>query len=167
MTLKLKIEYASFEPVSPKSIYAMTEYVKKSSIEESLRDLIYIRASQINGCAFCLDMHTQDAIAHGVPPQKAVCVSVWRESPFFSNRERAALEFTETMTRIAQAPLSEDTYGRIREEFNEHEYVALVMAINIINCWNRLMIACGGTAGMYSNKELKEGSPGYFGIPVS
>lgn len=162
MPQELKVKYSQVEPDSPKSIYEMTEYVKRSSIEEHLRDLIYIRASQMNGCAYCLDMHTQDAIAHGIPPQKVQSIMVWRDSPFFSVREKLVLEFSEVLTGISSNSLTEDLYKKVRREFDEHEYIALVMAVNVINCWNRLMIACGGQAGMYDNKDLKGGSPGYY-----
>ncbi len=162
MATRMKVDYAQVEPGSLNSIHEMSEYVENSGIEMGLRDLVYIRASQINGCAFCLDMHTQDAIARGIPPQKVGAVQVWRDAPFFSPKEKVVLEFTEAMTAISGGGLPEELYEKVRSEFNEHHYVALVMAINVINCWNRLMIACGGKAGMYSNKDLREGSPGYY-----
>ncbi len=142
----------------------MTEFVKNSGLEISLLNLMYLRASQINGCAYCVDMHTQDAIAEGDSIQKVNCVPVWRESPFFSPRERVALEFTEALTEVSKRGVTEDLYNRVRKEFNEHHYVGLIMAVNIINCWNRLMISTGGTSGLYRNKKLIESMPGYFEI---
>lgn len=162
MSQKLRVDYEEVEPESPKSIYAMTRFVRNSNIEENIRDLIYVRASQINGCAYCMDMHTQDAIAHGIPPQKVGALHAWRDAPFFSRKEKLAIEFAEALTNLPQSPFPEELYNRVREEFDEHQYVALIMTVNVINCWNRMMIACGGTAGMYSNMELKKGSPGYF-----
>lgn len=162
MSQKLRVEYEEIEPESPKSIYAMTRYVKSSGIEENLRDLIYVRVSQINGCAYCMDMHTQDAIAHGIPPQKIGALSAWRDAPFFTKREMLAIEFAEALTKLPVSYFPDELYHRVREEFDEHKYVALIMTVNIINCWNRMMIACGGKAGMYDNQDLKKGSPGYF-----
>ncbi len=158
----MRIRYSEIEPESPKSIYSMMEYVKASGIEKSLINIIDIRASQINRCAFCLDMHTQDARSLGESEQRINCISVWNESPFYTKRERAALEFTEALTDLPRNGVSDDLYERVRREFNEHEYVALVMAINVINCWNRLMIASGGTPGNYKNSELAKSNPDFF-----
>ncbi len=158
----MRMNYDEVAPESDKGIYQMTDFVKKSGLEVSLRNIIYLRASQINGCAFCVDMHTQDAIADGDSVQKVNCVSVWRESPFFSARERVALEFTEALTEVSKREVTEDLYQRVRKEFNDHHYVALIMAVNIINCWNRLMISTGGTSGLYRNKKLIGSMPGYF-----
>ena len=94
--------------------------------------------------------------------QRINCISVWRESPFYTAKEKAALEFTEVMTGLSHGHLNNELLARVRESFNEHEYIALIMAINVINCWNRLMIGCGGTAGMYRNMELERDVPGFF-----
>ncbi len=158
----MRINYDEVEPESDKGIYKMIEYVKKTGLENSLLNIIYLRASQINGCAYCTDMHTQDAIADGESVQKINCVSIWRESPFFSSRERAALEFTESLTQVSKNGIPDELYDRVRGEFNDHQYVALIMAVNIINSWNRLMISCGGTAGLYRNRELEKSMPEYF-----
>lgn len=162
MTKKLRIEYSQVEPEAAKPLYQIAAYLRKSSVEKSIRDLIYIRASQINGCAYCLDMHVQDARANGESEQKISCVSTWRDSPFFSERERMALELTETLTLISEINFSDDLFIRAMKVFDEHEFIALVMAVNVINSWNRLMISCGGTAGMYENKKLREKLPGYY-----
>ncbi len=157
-----RIDYSRIEPDAANGIRTMTDFVRKSTLGQTLRDLIYIRASQVNGCAYCLDMHTQDARANGETEQRINCISVWRESPFYTAKEKAALEFTEVMTGLSNGVLSEGLVSQVRESFNDHEYVALIMAINVINCWNRLMIGCGGTAGMYRNSELVRGMPGFF-----
>lgn len=162
MPQNLRINYSKVEPDAVKPLYSMAAYLRKSGVEQTLRDLIYIRASQINGCAFCLDMHTQDARANGETEQRINCVSAWKESPFFTDRERAALEMTEALTLLPQMHFPEELYNKARLEFDEHEFVAVVMAINVINGWNRLVISCGGTAGMYSNQALKERNPEYF-----
>ena len=137
LTMGFRIDYSSIEPDASDGIRAMTAYVRKSTLEQSLRDLVYIRASQVNGCAYCLDMHTQDARANGETEQRINCIPVWRESPFYTAREKAALEFTEVMTGLSRGSPSEELVARVRESFNDHEYIALIMAINVINCWNR------------------------------
>ncbi len=162
MTRKLRIDYSQVEPEAAKPLYQIAAYLRKSGVEKSIRDLVYIRAYQINGCAYCQDMHVQDARAHGESEQKISCISAWRDSPFFSDRERMALEVAESLTLISDSGFSDGLYDRAREVFDEHEFVALVMAVNVINSWNRLMISCGGTAGMYANKDLKETSPEYY-----
>ena len=162
MTRELRIDYSRVEPEAAKPLYGIAAYLRKSRIEVGIRDLVYIRASQINGCAFCLDMHIQDARANGESEQKIGCVSIWKDSPFFTDRERMALEVTESLTLISESGFSQSLYKRARQVFDEHEFVALVMAVNVINSWNRLMISCGGTAGMYINKDLKESSPEYY-----
>ncbi len=162
MASNLRIDFMKLEPDAPKPLYGIAAYLKKSRIEQSLRDLVYIRASQLNGCAFCLDMHAQDARANGEVEQRINCISTWREAPFFSKREKAALELTEKLTTLSERHFSREDYDSAREEFDEHEFIALVMAINVINSWNRLMVSCGGTAGIYVNEELKGKNPGYF-----
>ncbi len=162
MAAKLRIDYSRAEPEAAKPLYSIASYLRKSRIELGIRDLVYIRVSQINGCAFCLDMHVQDARAHGEGEQRISCISIWRDAPFFTDREKMALEIAEALTLVSERNFSDSLYSRAREIFDEHEFVALVMAVNVINSWNRLMISCGGTAGMYVNGELKEKSPGYF-----
>lgn len=158
----MRLNYSELEPEAPRSIYSMLRYVKSSTLDASIRDVVDIRASQINGCAFCLDMHTQDALSHGQSQQWINCISAWRESPFYTDRERAALELTEALTDLPGNRVAEDTYERIMKEFDEHEYIALVMAINAINCWNRLMIACGAKSGTYVNRDLSEKTSGFY-----
>jgi len=150
----MRINYAQLEPGAVTAMRALQEYVKKTNLEKSLISLIEIRASQINGCAFCLDMHTQDAIAEGETEQRIFCISAWRESSFYTERERAALELTEAVSLISRSGVSDELYQRVMKSFNEHEYIALLMAINTINCWNRLSIACGWEAGMYKRKHV-------------
>jgi len=153
--LEVRINYGELEPGAVKAVYALKEYVKGTGLEPSLISLIEIRASQINGCAYCLDMHTTDAMAEGESEQRIFCLSAWRESPFYTERERAAMEFTEAVTAISLNGVSDHLYKRVRKSFSEREYIALIMAINTINCWNRLSIACGHTAGMYVRKKAK------------
>ncbi|QRF76443.1 alkylhydroperoxidase AhpD family core domain protein [Thermoplasmatales archaeon] len=149
----MRVEYGKIEPEAVKIVSRLSAFARERGIEESLVSLIEIRASQINGCAYCLDMHTQDAMAAGEKEQRIFCLSAWRDSPFFTEREQAALELTEAVTRISDLGVPDELYQRVMKKFNEHEYVALLMAINAINCWNRLSIACGRTAGMYRRTD--------------
>ncbi len=158
----MRIQYNSVEPGAAQSINSLSDFVKNTGLESSLKNLVYLRASQLNKCAYCVDMHAQDALADGEKQQKINCVNVWRESPFFTERERAALEFTERLTDLPAGGISDEFYEKIRKVFDEHEYIALVMAINTINCWNRLMIACGGSSGKYHNLELEKKYPDFY-----
>src|SRR6188768_3793418 len=110
-------------------------------LEHGLRELVKIRASQINGCAYCIDMHTKDARAAGETEQRIYALNAWRETPFFSSRERAALEWTEVVTRIGDTHAPDDAYERVSAEFAERELVALTLQVIVINSWNRLSIS--------------------------
>jgi AhpD family alkylhydroperoxidase len=127
----------------------LEQYVRDSGLEHSLLELVKTRASQINGCAYCIDMHTKDARALGETEQRLYALSAWQETPFFSERERAALEWTETLTLIAQGHPSDEAYERMRRHFSESEIVNLTLAIVTINGWNRLAISFGTVAGSY------------------
>ena len=124
-------------------------HLHQCGLEPSLLHLVKTRASQINGCAYCLDMHTIDARADGETEQRLYLLSAWRETPFYTPRERAALEWTETLTRIAEGGVSDQLYAATREYFTEEELVNLTYAISSINSWNRLMIATRGVPGNY------------------
>ena len=115
-------------------------------------ELVRLRASQINGCAYCIDMHTKDARASGETEQRLYTVSVWHETPFFTDRERAALEWTETVTRVAETHVPDDVYERVRRQFNETELANLTLAIVAINGWNRLAISFRIPPGTYEPK---------------
>ena len=119
----------------------MEEYIKSTNIELSLRELIKIRASQVNGCAYCLSMHTQEAREAGESNQRIDCVSVWDECEFYTDKEKAALELTEAITNISIGGVSDALYEKVRKYFDERDYVDLVYLINLINSWNRLSIA--------------------------
>ena len=123
--------------------------VEHSGLERSLLHLLEVRASQINGCAYCLDMHTKDARALGETEQRLYALNAWRETPFFSDRERAALEWTETITRVAETQVPDEVYERVRRHFDEPQLVALTFAAVAINAWNRLSISFRAPAGTY------------------
>jgi AhpD family alkylhydroperoxidase len=127
----------------------METYVRHSGLEHSLLELVKLRASYINGCAYCIDMHSKDALAAGETDQRIFAVPVWRETPFFTPRERAALAFTEAVTRIADAGVPDDIYEATRKHFSDEEIVNLTMAIATINVWNRLAITFRSDVGGY------------------
>ena len=121
--------------------------------EPLLLELIKMRASQMNGCAYCLDMHSKDARANGETEQRLYGLSAWRETPYYSDRERAALEWTEAITDIGRSRAEDEVYNRVREHFSEEDMVKLTMAIVAINGWNRLAIAFRTPPGTYQRRE--------------
>ncbi len=127
-------------------------YVHQCGLEHSLLELVKTRASQINGCAYCLDMHSKDARAAGETEQRLYVLPAWREAPFYTARERAALEWTEAVTLISQNEIPDSMYQRVREHFDEKELVDLTLAISTINTWNRLAISFRSEVGSYQPK---------------
>ncbi|BEP12543.1 carboxymuconolactone decarboxylase family protein [Acidothermaceae bacterium B102] len=121
-----------------KALNALQAAVDKGSIEQPLLQLVRLRASQINGCGYCVDMHSREAIDEGDTARRIFAVAVWREAPFFTERERAALELTEAVTRLADNPLSDELYDRAKAPFSDQEMADLIFAIATINVWNRL-----------------------------
>jgi len=145
----------NFYTASPKLVEAMRNLehaINQTGLEPSLRELVKTRASQINGCAFCIDMHTKDARAAGETEQRLYALNAWRETPFFTDRERAALEWTEAITLIGEGHAPDDVFFRVRQFFNEAELVNLTFAIVSINSWNRLAIAFRALPGSYQPK---------------
>jgi AhpD family alkylhydroperoxidase len=144
-----------------KAMLGLERPLRNSTLEPALRELVKTRASQINGCAYCLDMHTKDARAQGETEQRLYALSVWRETPFYSDRERAALEWAEQLTQIAESDVSDELYARITEHFSEQEIVELTLAVVQINAWNRVAKPFRAPAGSYqvpqaSNKVVAE-----------
>lgn len=138
-----RINYRQVDPEYVQLMLQFEAYAKRTSIDPKLRELIKIRASQINGCAYCLNMHAQDARKLGETEQRIYCLSAWRDCPFYSEQERVALELTEAVTLIANGGVSETLYAKVREQFTEKQYVELIALISTINSWNRLSIAMG------------------------
>jgi len=138
-----RIDFAQASPDANKAMYALEAAIARLGIEHSLIELIRLRASQINGCAFCVDMHTSDARKAGETERRLYAVSVWRETPFFTARERAVLAWTEAQTLIAQAHPSDDAYAALAAELTPAEMVNVTLAIGAINTWNRLAIGFG------------------------
>ncbi len=145
-----RINYAQAAPGAMHAMLAIEKYASTSGLEHSLYELVKTRASQINGCAYCLDMHTKDARKAGETEQRLYTLSAWRETPFFTDRERAALEWTEAVTLIAQNRISDELYESVSKHFSEKELVDLTMAVIAINGWNRLAISFHTEVGTYN-----------------
>lgn len=137
-----------------KAMYGLEMYLAKSSLEKSLQHLLKFRVSQINGCAYCLDMHSKDLRASGETEQRLYLLDAWRESPFYTNRERAALAWAEAITLVTQGHVPDEVYEEVRKEFNEQELIDLTLAITTINSWNRFSIAFRTTPGTYQPGSL-------------
>ena len=144
-----RLIYGNEDPQSLQAMAQLEKYTRHTGLDKMLLELIKIRASQINGCAFCLDMHTQDARVLGEKEQRIYCLSAWRDAPFYTDAERAVLELTEAVTKISECGVSDDLYQRVRQHFDGRQYVQLIMVINTINAWNRLSIATRTLAGTY------------------
>lgn len=144
-----RLEYAKIAPDAFKAMSGLEAYLAKCGLEPSLLDLVKIRASQMNGCAYCIDMHTKDARARGESEQRLYELAAWRETPFYTERERAALAWTEAVTFIANEHVPDHVYEEVRRHFTEQELVNLTTAIVTINGWNRLAISFRSVPGIY------------------
>lgn len=144
-----RIDYPKVAPGAYASMRNLEEYVSSTDLESTLLELIKVRASQINGCAFCIDMHTKDARAKGETEQRLYALSAWRETPLYSDRERVALAWTEAVTLISENDIPDSLYDETLRHFDEQELVALTMAIVAINGWNRLAISFRTEPGSY------------------
>lgn len=138
--MKARTDFYTASPDALKAMIALETAVSKLPLEKNLIELVKLRASQINGCAFCIDMHTADAIKGGETTRRLFGVSAWRETPFFSDRERAALAWTESLTLISQTHAEDEDYELACAQFSPKEMVDLTVAITTINAWNRLAI---------------------------
>lgn len=152
--MKPKLDYWKVLPEGMKIVYALNHYSATSGLEPSLLELIKLRASQINGCAYCVDMHSKDARTRGETEQRLYSLSLWREAPYYTDRERAALAFTEAVTLIANQHVPEEVYEQARQQFSEEELVKLMLGIVIINTWNRLAITFHDEPGSYQPQHF-------------
>lgn len=143
------IDYANVSPAGFRAMLGMERFVRECGLEHSLIELLKIRASQLNRCGFCLDMHTKDARAAGESEQRIYLLSAWEEAPFYTPRERAALALCDAVTRIGEAGVSAELRAEALEFFSEEEMVNLVLAIITINGWNRLAITFETEVGSY------------------
>lgn len=147
--MKQRLDYKQVAPDGYKTMLGLEHYVHHSGLEDILLELVKTRVSQINHCAWCLDMHTKDARALGETEQRLYLVSAWREAPCYSERERAALAWAEAVTLISQEEISDELYAEVRHHFSEKELVDLTYAIIAINGWNRLNVPFRTTVGSY------------------
>ena len=147
--MQARIDLKHVNPGIFHAMLGLERQIRQAGFDERLLDLVRMRASQINGCAYCLDMHSKDARAAGETEQRLYGLDAWRETPYYSPRERAALEWTEALTLVAQAHAPDELYERAREQFSEDELVHLTLAIVAINGWNRLNVAARTVPGDY------------------
>ena len=144
-----RIDYRKYAQEPLQQLLAIEKYIAESGLEPKLIRLIKMGASQINGCAYCLDMHSIDARAAGESEQRLYTLEAWRETPFFSERERAALAWTEAVTLISQTHAPDDVYGDMQKHFSEKEIVDLTLVAAMINLWNRVAISTRAVPGHY------------------
>ncbi len=156
-----RIDYLKAAPAGAfQAMYGVEQYVRNCGLDHQLIELMKMRASQLNGCAYCLDMHSKDARLAGETEQRLYALSAWRETPFFTERERAALEWTEALTLISNNHVPDDLYARVSAHFSEAEMVNLSMAVVAINGWNRLAISFRSVPGTYQPPAISHSAPG-------
>jgi len=147
--MQSRFNYPKAAPGAYKAMLGLEQYLHSCGLEEPLIHLIKLRTSQINGCAYCLDMHWKDLRTIGENEQRLYSLDAWRECPFYTDRERAALEWTEAVTRITDGHVPDAIYEEVRRHFNEKELSDLTFAVATINAWNRLCIAARIVPGSY------------------
>lgn len=151
-----RIALAHAAPGAVRAMYGLETYVRQCGLEPSLLELVKLRASQINGCAHCIDMHTKDARARGESEQRLYALVAWQETPFYTERERAALLWTEAVTLVAEGHVPDAVYEEVRRAFTEEETVNLTLAVVAINGWSRLAISFRAVPGSYEPAEAKQ-----------
>jgi AhpD family alkylhydroperoxidase len=149
MTMERRFDFSKASPAAMKAMRGLGTAIADTSLEHPLLELVKMRASQINGCAFCLDMHSKDARAAGESEQRLYLLDAWRETDFYSPRERAALAWTEALTLISETHAPDEVYEDLRARFSEREIADLTLAIVAINGWNRIAIGLRAPAGLY------------------
>jgi AhpD family alkylhydroperoxidase len=153
-----RIHYAKVSPLAYHAMLGLEKYLHDCGLEEGLLHLIKMRASQINGCAYCIDMHSKDLRALGETEQRIYSLDAWAECPYYSDRERAALAWTDAVTRVSETHVPDEIYDEVKKQFNEKELADLTFAIATINAWNRLAISGRTTPGTYQapKRETKQ-----------
>ncbi len=150
--MKARFDYRKVAPGVRDAMRGLETYLESTHLTKSLLELVKLRASQINGCAYCIDRHTKDARAAGESEQRLYALNAWRETPFYTEQERAALAWTEVVTLIANNGVPEDAYEEARHHFSQKELADLTLAVIAINGWNRLAISMGSVPGTYQPK---------------
>ena len=153
--MEARLQYSKVSPGIYKAMLGLENHTNESGLEQILLDLVRLRASQINGCAFCLDMHWKDLRAAGESEQRLYSLDAWRETPFYTDREQAALAWTEAVTLIAEDRVPDEVYEEVRQHFSEKELADLTLAIVAINGWNRLNIAFRTPPGNYQPRRAE------------
>jgi AhpD family alkylhydroperoxidase len=148
-TMNARIDLMHVNPGIIQAMLGLERQIRRAGLDSKLLDLVRMRASQINGCAYCLDMHSKDARANGETEQRLYGLDAWRETPYYSERERAALEWTEALTLVAETHAPDEVYQRVRGQFSEDELAHLTLAVVAINGWNRLNVAARTVPGDY------------------
>jgi len=139
--MKTRLNIEKIEPNGYVAMSALEGYVRKSSLKQTYKDLIKIRTSQINGCAYCIEMHTSDARKHGETESRIYALNAWKESPLFTNEERALLQLTEEATNIADKGVTDETYGTLQQHFDDQSIAQAIMQVVVANAWNRIAIS--------------------------
>jgi AhpD family alkylhydroperoxidase len=157
--MKPRLEYWRISPGAFKAMSSVEAYLRDSGIDHALLHMVKLRASQINGCAYCIDMHWKDARAAGESEQRLYGLDAWREAPYYTDRERAALEWTEALTKITDGHAPDEAYGAVRGQFSDKELTDLTWAVATINAWNRIAIAFRSEAGSYKPLPHRSAEP--------
>ncbi len=151
--MRPRIDYRKLPPGARNAMFGLEEYLHTCGLPENLLHLVKLRVSQINGCAYCIDMHSKDLRAAGETEQRLYLLNAWREAPFYSDRERAALAWAEAVTLITEGHVPDEVYEQARSQFNDEELVNLTLAVVTINGWNRFSIAFRSVAGAYRPQQ--------------
>src|SRR5215831_6351184 len=151
--MQARIDLKHVNPGIFHAMLGLERQIRQAGFDGKLLDIVRMRASQINGCAYCLDMHSKDARANGETEQRLYGLDAWRETPYYSARERAALEWTEALTLVSDTHVPDEVYERVRAQFSEKEVVDLTIAVGLINLWNRIAISFRAVPGLYQPKQ--------------
>ena len=151
--MEQRIDLTKYAQDAQKSLHALERYIANCGLDHKLIHLLKMRASQMNGCAYCIDMHSKDARALGEAEQRLYGLDAWRETPFYTDRERAALEWTESLTLVCQTHVPDEIYESVRKHFSEKEIVDLSILVGMINLWNRLAVSARIVPGAYEAKQ--------------
>jgi AhpD family alkylhydroperoxidase len=154
MIMEPRIDYLKISRGIFEAMFGLEKYLRKSGLDENLMNLMKLRASQINGCAYCIDMHWKDCRAAGESEQRLYGLDAWQESPYYSDRERAALAWTEAVTNLHEGHVPDPIYDEVRRVFSEQEIADLTLTVCAINSWNRLNIAARTVPGNYQPKQF-------------
>jgi len=147
--MELRMNHRSVNPEAYKAMLGLEQFIQNSGLDRKLYEWIKLRASQINNCSFCIDMHAKDLLSMGESVEKIMLLTAWHEVPHFTAEERAVLELTEYATKLSEAGVPREVYDRVREHFGEKAFVDLIMAINAINSWNRIGVSTGMYPGCF------------------